>query len=69
MKLYLCTNMADGPGWDQTRAMVVRAESYGAARRLVMVHARVRGGSSAWKVARIREEGTESVILEDFIAG
>lgn len=60
--------MSAGPGWDQTRAMVVRAESYGAARRLATKRAHGRS-LAMWKVARLREDGTESVILEDFIAG
>lgn len=68
MKLFLCTRL-DGSGWGYTAAMVVRAESYGAAKRMVRDLARGSGRDAQWKVARIREEGTPGRILEDYIAG
>lgn len=69
MKLFLCKNIEGGPGWDQTVGMVVRAESYGAAKRLVMANAIVKGGSSKWKIMRLHEGGNSGVIMHDYIAG
>lgn len=68
MKLYLCTRLSGG-GWDSHAGMVVRAESYGAARRALKEALPARERDDPWKVARLREDGTPGVVIKDYVAG
>ncbi|GGQ07876.1 hypothetical protein BKA00_007443 [Actinomadura coerulea] len=68
MKLYLAKRITGG-GYDTHAGMVIRAESYGDARRLLNDALYSSEQDGDWRIARVREEGSRGVILKDFCAG
>lgn len=74
MKLYLITR-TDETDWDETNALVVRAENKVHARMLALAHT----GQWTWpdhpglsadniEVTRLTGDGPEGVVIEDFKA-